>query len=95
MKRSSEDLALVGVACFHNEKKTCLSYTAMAPTPLLIDISDNIVRDRKELDEAKFRDIWEIITPILRPIDDIRASKKYRMHMAEMITRTILKEVLD
>ncbi|PWI48197.1 hypothetical protein CEE45_07770 [Candidatus Heimdallarchaeota archaeon B3_Heim] len=95
MKRSSEDLALVGVACFHNEKKTCLSYTAMAPTPLLIDITDNIVRERKELDEAKFRDIWDVITPILRPIDDIRASKKYRMHMAEMVTRTILKEVLE
>jgi carbon-monoxide dehydrogenase medium subunit len=95
MKRSSEDLALVGVACLHNEKKTCVSYTAMAPTPLLVDISDVIFRNHKKLDEIHFKVIWEKIKPKLKPIDDIRASRKYRLHIAEILTRGILKEVVE
>ncbi len=94
-KRSSEDLAIVGVACLHNEKRTSLAYTAIAPTPLLIDITDFKLEKREDLNQTIFERIWEKILPNLNPIDDVRSSKKYRIHMAEIITRKILKEALE
>ncbi|MHA2094994.1 MAG: FAD binding domain-containing protein, partial [Candidatus Hodarchaeales archaeon] len=95
MKRSSEDLAIVGVAGFHNEIRTCLAYSAIAPTPLLIDITDNIGSIGQKLDESNFKIIWGKILPNLKPIDDVRASRQYRIHMAEILTRTILKEIVE
>ena len=95
VKRSTEDLAIVGVTGLHNEKRTFMAYTAIAPTPLSIDITENIGKIRKKLTESSFKDIWEEILPNLKPIDDVRASRQYRIHMAEILTRTILKEVLE
>lgn len=93
MKRSVEDLALVGVACLRNINQTYLAYSAVAPTPIFIDISNIISSNITKLDESVFTKVWNSILPLLKPIDDVRASKEYRIHVSEILTRTILKEV--
>ena len=93
MKRSVEDLALVGVAGFRNSENTYLAYSAVAPTPLFMDISDIVTSNSSKLDESLFSDIWNFVFPLLKPIDDVRASKNYRIHISEILTREILKEV--
>ena len=33
--------------------------------------------------------------PHLNPIDDVRASKNYRVHITEVLTREILRDIIE
>ncbi len=94
MKRSSEDLAVVGVAGCCNDSKTYLSYISIAPTPIFIDISDRIPKEIESPIDIDFGKLWDFVKSHLKPIDDLRASKSFRMHIAELLTLTILKEIV-
>ena len=93
MKRSVEDLAIAGVACLHNDLHTYLAYSAVAPTPIFVDLTAIIPANVTRLNESIFTQIWDYIIPLLKPIDDVRASKDYRIHISEILTRILLKEV--
>jgi len=95
MKRSSEDLALVGIAGLHNEHITFLSFTAVAPTPTFVDISTFFTNSDPKLTEEKFLAVWKEIIPKLNPIDDVRASRSYRIYIAEILARKILREIIE
>jgi len=95
MKRSSEDLALVGIAGLHNQQFTFLSFTAVAPTPIFVDVSTFFTNSDPKLTEEKFSAVWKELIPYLNPIDDVRASKNYRIHIAEILTRNILREIIE
>jgi carbon-monoxide dehydrogenase medium subunit len=92
MKRVSEDLALVGVTGLKSKDAVYFAYTAMAPTPIFKDITAKI--NRTISFEELFKSIWDEIKSNLKPISDVRASKEYRMHIAEVLTLMILKEIL-
>ncbi len=92
MKRISEDLALVGVTGLTKKDAVYFAYTAMAPTPIFQDITAKINQEFSF--EEQFKSIWEEIKSNLKPISDIRASKEYRLHIAEVLTLKILKEIL-
>ena len=94
MKRSSEDLALVGIAGLHNHQLTYLSYTAVAPTPIFVDVSTFFTNNDPKLTEEKFLAVWKELLSHLNPIDDVRSSKSYRIHIAEILTRNILREII-
>ncbi|MHA2346323.1 MAG: FAD binding domain-containing protein [Candidatus Hodarchaeales archaeon] len=94
MKRSAEDLAVVGVAGCRNNDHTLLSYIAIAPTPILVDITTRFPRNLETINDINFEQLWEYICPHLKPIDDVRASKAFRMHIAEVLTLTVLKEII-
>lgn len=95
MKRSSEDLALVGIAGLHNKSNTYLSYTAVAPTPIFVDISHFFKDSSLKLTEDVFSTIWKEVLPHINPIDDVRAGKNYRIHIAEILTRDILRDMME
>ncbi len=95
LKRSSEDLAIVGIAGLHNRNVTFLSYTAVGPTPVFVDISNYFKDSKAKLTEDTFLSIWKEILPHLNPIDDVRASKNYRMHITEILTREILRDIIE
>lgn len=95
MKRSSEDLALVGIAGLHNQQFTFLSFTAVAPTPIFVDVSSFFTNTDSKLTEEKFLAVWKELVTHLNPIDDVRASKSYRIHIAEILTRNILREIIE
>ncbi|PNV78920.1 MAG: xanthine dehydrogenase family protein subunit M [Fervidicoccus sp.] len=92
--RSSEDLMIVGIAgaVFEGREpgdfEFSLSYGAVAPTPLLF----------KGLQDAYKRggadEVLKIVKEKVSPISDVRASKEYRMHLVEVGTRLIIKELL-
>ncbi len=93
-KRGVEDLALVGVTGLHSSIKTFLAYTAVAATPILIDISDFFFNSNK-IDEDKFLKIWKEIKAKISPISDVRSNKEFRLHITEVLSRMILKEVFS
>ncbi|MHA1974650.1 MAG: FAD binding domain-containing protein [Candidatus Hodarchaeales archaeon] len=94
MKRSSEDLAILGLSGLKSSREFLLAFTAMAPTPILLDISHLLPETKKGLDEECFNAIWEFVKPNLKPISDVRSAKDYRLHIAEIFTRQMLKELL-
>jgi carbon-monoxide dehydrogenase medium subunit len=93
MKRGAEDLALVGVSGYHSSRNTFLAYTAVATTPVLLDISESFFNSNK-IDEEKFTRIWHEVKSKIKPINDVRSTKEYRLHIAEILSRMILKEVI-
>lgn len=92
MKRGAEDLALVGVTGAHNQQYTHLAFTAVAPTPIFLDIST--FTTTKKISENLFQSIWNEVLSKINPISDVRSSKAYRIHIAEILTRLILKEIM-
>jgi carbon-monoxide dehydrogenase medium subunit len=65
MKRSSEDLAIVGIAGLHNRNATFLSYTAVGPTPVFVDLSNYFKDIKAKLTEDTFLSLWKEILPHL------------------------------
>lgn len=94
MKRGVEDIALVGVTGASNRTKTLFAYTAVASTPILIDISAILSKNRNQTKEDLFQIIWKQIQAKIQPISDVRSGKDYRFHIAEIYTRIILREFL-
>jgi CO/xanthine dehydrogenase FAD-binding subunit len=93
MKRGTEDLALVGVTGAHNQQNTYLAFTAVAPTPIFLDISSFIKTNK--ISENLFQSIWNEVLSKISPITDVRSSRAYRIHIAEILARLILKEVMS
>ncbi len=93
MKRGVEDIALVGISGFHNKKETLLAYTAVAPTPIFQDVT-HVIGNKSRITEEDFRVLWKEISSKIKPISDLRASKEYRIHIAEIFTRLVIKEIL-
>ncbi|MFW9905645.1 MAG: FAD binding domain-containing protein [Candidatus Thorarchaeota archaeon] len=92
MKRGKEDLALVGVAGAHNPQNTYLAFTAVAPTPIFLDISPFNIKEK--ITDDLFQSVWNEVLSNINPISDVRSSKAYRIHTAEILTRLILKEIV-
>ncbi len=92
MKRGAEDLALVGVTGAYNQQHTYLAFTAVAPTPIFLDISTYIAT--RKISENLFQSIWSEVLSKINPITDVRSSRDYRIHIAEIFTRLILKEIM-
>jgi carbon-monoxide dehydrogenase medium subunit len=94
MKRSAEDLALVGVTGLHSLDHVYLAYTAVAPKPIFMEISEFFSSNPRRIDKDIFKRLWEKINLEISPIADVRSSKEYRLHITEILTREILKEVI-
>ncbi|MHA1214691.1 MAG: FAD binding domain-containing protein [Candidatus Hodarchaeales archaeon] len=94
MKRSSEDLAILGLSGLHSPQEFLLAFTAVAPTPILLDITQFMPKTKQKLNEETFNTIWKFIKPNLKPISDVRSGRDYRLHIAEIFTRKMIKELL-
>jgi carbon-monoxide dehydrogenase medium subunit len=92
MKRGKEDLALVGVAGAHNPQNTYLAFTAVAPTPIFLDVSPFKIKGK--ITNDLFQSVWNEVLSKINPISDVRSSKAYRIHTAEILTRLIFKEIV-
>jgi carbon-monoxide dehydrogenase medium subunit len=62
---------------------------AVAPTPILATAAGEAVVG-KELSEDVLRDAGERAAEAARPIDDLRASKEYRLELIKVLTRRVL-----
>ncbi|MDF2673918.1 MAG: coxM [Clostridiales bacterium] len=87
------DLAQIGVAgMLKNDGKLMLAIAAAAPTPLFFDNLGNF--DKRNLgDENIIKNIIEKVMKNIHPISDQRASKEYRIAMAEYLIGEVLQKI--
>ena len=87
------DLAQIGAAgMLKNDGKLLVAIAAAAPTPLFFDNLGSF--DKKNLgDENVIKNIIEKVTENIHPISDQRASKEYRIAMAEYLIGEVLKKI--
>jgi carbon-monoxide dehydrogenase medium subunit len=75
------DLALASVTVVRNEKVLRAAVGACAPTPFVVGDFDPAV---------SFDEVWDAVRKALSPIDDLRASRDYRLFMVETFLRRIV-----
>jgi CO/xanthine dehydrogenase FAD-binding subunit len=88
------DLSSVGVACrIDGEGKAAIGINAVAITPLrLTELEEGL--NAKGVNDASIEWAAEEIKHHIRPISDVRASKEYRLHMAGVLLKRCLKQLV-
>lgn len=85
------DLSQISAAGYLKEDGSLkFSLGAVAPTPVLVEDFGNQKNRKLEDDKEK---ITDIVMSKINPIDDVRATKEYRLAMARHMTCQIVKEL--
>jgi carbon-monoxide dehydrogenase medium subunit len=71
-------------------RQAAVALGAVAPTPIMASAAGEAVAG-KELSENVLREAGELAAEAARPIDDLRASKEYRLELVRVLTRRVLK----
>lgn len=95
-RTAGEDLSVVGVAALvaDSEKLVRVALSSVAPTPLLVPDVESAFRDGGSLDEKIERAV-SIVQSKISPISDVRCCKEYRLYMAGVLTKRVLKQLLE
>jgi carbon-monoxide dehydrogenase medium subunit len=95
-RTKGEDLAVVGVAALvaNSGKIVRIALSSVAPTPILVPEAQKAFEDGGTIDEKIEKATAAVLNKIC-PISDVRCSKEYRMHMTGVLTRRILKQLLE
>lgn len=90
-----EDLAVVGVAGLVDPTKKLMriALSSVAPTPLRILDAKKMPDERSSINE-QINKVVSMVLDKISPISDVRGSREYRVHMAEVLTRRILEQLL-
>ncbi len=93
--RAAEDLAIVGIAILVSEAEGVvrLAYASVAPTPVLIDGVEELLRRFDKGREFLLRTI-ELVLNKVSPITDVRATREYRLHLIKYVTAYLLRKYL-
>jgi carbon-monoxide dehydrogenase medium subunit len=89
------DLSTVGVACrIDKNGKACIGINAVAITPLrLTALEDEL--NAKGITEESILWAADEIKNHIRPISDVRSSKEYRLHMAGVLFKRCMMQLMD
>lgn len=96
LKRNAMDLSLVSVAVqiIVNKDQTCsiakIVFGAVAPTPVVASKACNKLSQRI-IDEELISEAAALAKEEIKPIDDVRASSKYRRSMVNILTQRAVK----
>jgi carbon-monoxide dehydrogenase medium subunit len=71
-------------------REAAVALGAVAPTPIMATAAGEAVAG-KELSDEALREAGERAAEAARPIDDIRATKKYRLELVKVLTRRVLQ----
>lgn len=91
-----EDLAVVGVAALvvnSGRKLMRIALSSVAPTPLLVPEVERVFEGGGSVDEQIDKAV-SIVMSKIAPISDVRGGKEYRLHMAGVLTRRVVKQLL-
>ncbi len=91
-----EDLAVVGVAGLvanSGKKLVRIALSSVAPTPLIVPEVEGVFKGGGSV-EGQIDKAASIVVEKISPISDVRAGKEYRLHMAGVLTKQILKRIL-
>ena len=92
--RNEMDIAVVGVGASitldgDKVKAARIGLGAVAATPLLESkAAEGLVG--KKLDDASLEAAGRAVSEVCRPIDDMRGTREFRLHIAEVLTRRVL-----
>jgi carbon-monoxide dehydrogenase medium subunit len=75
-------------------REATLALGAVAPTPIMANAAGEGVAG-KELSDDVLREAGERAAEAAVPIDDIRATKKYRLELVKVLTRRVLRAAAD
>jgi len=88
------DLATINIAGLADrgsqQLKICIG--ACAETPLLLEKTDELYREEKDIEKLAER-IFELSLQSISPIDDIRSSAEYRRNMVRIYVNRVLQEI--
>ncbi len=89
------DLSTVGLACrIDGQGKVALGINAVAVTPLrLKDLEDEF--NARGISEESIEWAAEAIKEHIKPISDVRSSKEYRLHMAGILFKRCMSQLID
>jgi carbon-monoxide dehydrogenase medium subunit len=71
-------------------RQATVALGAVAPTPIVASAAGEAVAG-KELSQDLLREAGELAAGAARPIDDLRATKDYRLELVKVLTRRVLK----
>ncbi|MEM3952867.1 MAG: FAD binding domain-containing protein, partial [Nitrososphaerota archaeon] len=98
MRVMSEDLSVVGVAGLGyregGDVKIRLAYSSVAPTPLRIREAEEAFLKPGTIEEKIERAV-QIAAEKVSPISDVRGSAEYRLHLVKVLTRRLLKQIVE
>ena len=90
-----EDLAQATCAVVMSKKEGVrISFGSVAPTPVRALSIEKYLKNN-EFNNQTIIEIKKMVEDIISPIDDIRASKEYRMHMVKVMLERSLKIAQD
>ncbi len=100
-RNKASDLAIVGITVVgYPESRLASGYrlrlalAAVAPVPLVVDQAEAILA-KKKIDEKTIAEAAEAAMSACQPIDDVRASARYRKWMVRNLSRQALSEVWE
>ncbi|MEN2974450.1 MAG: xanthine dehydrogenase family protein subunit M [Candidatus Caldarchaeales archaeon] len=98
MRVWSEDLAVVGVAGLgyreDGDIRIRLAYASVAPTPLRVREAEQAFAKPGTL-EDKIERAVQAASERVSPISDVRGSAEYRLNLVRVLTRRLLKEIME
>jgi carbon-monoxide dehydrogenase medium subunit len=90
MAAAAAVVVMDGTTC----REATVALGAVAPTPIVASAAGEAVAG-KELSEDVLREAGELASAAAMPIDDLRASKEYRLELVKVLTRRVLKMAAD
>ena len=89
-RRREVDLSTICATVARSGSEWKLAFGAVAPTPVRLPKTEELLRG-KEITEALIDEAAKLARTEVSPIDDVRASKEYRLDVVEVIVRRSLK----
>ncbi len=89
-RRREVDLSTICATVARSGNEWKLAFGAVAPTPVRLPKTEKLLRG-KEITEALIDEAAKLARTEVSPIDDVRASKEYRLDVVEVIVRRSLK----
>ncbi len=90
-RTGSVDLSTVGVALQNWGGKVRIAVGAVAPTPVRAHTVEKVINDGGEKDWARAA---KLVIDDISPITDLRGSREYRYHIAEVLVRRGLEQIM-
>lgn len=91
-RRKQVDLANVCATVGKAGDEYRIAYGSVAPTPVRLVKTEEFLKGKK-IDDAVIKKAQEIALTEVAPIDDVRASKAYRLDIVKVILENSLKEL--
>lgn len=91
-RREEVDLSTVCTSVVKVGKEIRIAMGAVAPTPIRAKKAEEFAKG-KELTDEVISEIVDLAASEARPIDDIRASKEYRLEMVRVMVRRSLEQL--